>query len=42
VGPRDKLESVLSTLITATRSGELDAFLEVLAKKKKALGVTSK
>ena len=42
VGPRDKLESVLSTLIAATRSGELDAFLEVLVKKKKALGVISK
>lgn len=33
VGAREKLESVLSTLIAATRSGELDAFLDALSKR---------
>jgi len=28
VGPLDRLESVLDTLIAATRAGELDRFLE--------------
>jgi hypothetical protein len=33
VGAREKLEGVLSTLIAATRSGELDAFLDALSKR---------
>ena len=33
VGAREKLESVLSTLIAATRSGEMDAVLDALSKR---------
>lgn len=33
VGAREKLEGVLSTLIAATRSGELDTFLDALSKR---------
>jgi hypothetical protein len=33
VGTRDKLEAVLTTLIAATHSGELDGLLEALSKR---------